>query len=81
MAYYSFFIVLGSGSFVFGMYVLACLARIPHLLCVVICPMTAMRMKKRLNKVPIGFKHYDNEFDFNCETEDPPCSFDVKLAA
>ena len=80
VACYSFFIVMGCGSYVVCMYALACLARVPHLLCVVICPMIAMKMKKTTAKVPIGFEQYENEFDFICDTEDPPCDINIEIA-
>ena len=63
------------------MYLIGCLIRVPHLLCVDLCPIIAMKIKKTAAKVPIGFEHYENEFDFTCDMEDPPCSFDTDVPA
>ena len=63
------------------MYLIGCLIRVPHLLCVDLCPIQAMKIKKTAANVPIGFEHYENEFEFTCDIEDPPCSFDADVPA
>ena len=52
LASYSIIFVLGIGSFTIGMYTIAGVIRISHLLAVVICPMSIMRFKKSWHKVP-----------------------------
>ena len=70
LASYSIVMVFGVGSFTIGMYTIAGVIRISHLLAVVICPMPIMRFKKKWHKIDIGFEHYEGEFDFDVKIDE-----------
>ena len=40
-----------------------------------------MKVKKTAAGIPIGYKHYETEFDLICDTEDPPCGFAIEMSA
>ena len=73
LAVYSIYLVFGLGTFVISVYVFAAIYKLSFILLVLICPVKIVNMKKRWNNVPLDYNQYENEFDFNCDPEDPPC--------
>lgn len=72
LAFYSIFLVLGSGSLLLGIFGLAFFIKIVHLLSVLICPVTIVACKKNWHKKPRDFAHYTDEFDFTVSLADIP---------
>jgi len=72
LAVYSLACVLGTGSAILGIFGLAFVYKITHLVSVLICPVSILRCKKRYHNKQLDFSHYQDEFDFMIG-EEPNC--------
>ena len=62
---------MGTGTFVVGVFVLAGIYKITHILLLLCCPVRISRCKKCVKRVPTDFAHYVGEFDFTIDDEEP----------
>ena len=73
LATYSFVLVMGSGSLVMCYIAASFLYKLAHLLCLLICPIVVVAVKKKHHKIPRDFSNYASEFNFDCEDGEPVC--------